>query len=172
VQKDKQQVQTQWPERAVPAAFLQGAQGMDTLHTFKPTLDGLATMNAPTCSLPCSDPDPRVIDDEGAAATEHGQCEDGADATANGAGAATEHAGESASPLDLPAEFLIGIQEEDAHDPVDLMIDFQKGLELVQEAGKRIHNFEQRRVQAKGTEEAPDAAIALAAEKAKHGAAL
>ena len=74
--------------------------------------------------------------------------------------------------LDLPAEFLIGIQEDDAHDPVDLMIVFQKNLELVQEAGKRIHNFEQRRVQAKGTEEAADAAIALAAEKAKHGATL
>ena len=87
-------------------------------------------MKAPTCSLPSSDPDPRVIDDDGAAATE------------NGAGAATEHADASASPLDLPAEFLIGIQEEDAHDPADLMIFFQKNLELVLEAGKRIHNFE------------------------------
>ena len=52
------------------------------------------------------------------------------------------------------------------------MVVFQKNLEWVQEAGKRIHNFEQRRVQAKGTEEAADAATALAAEKAKHGAAL
>jgi hypothetical protein len=67
---------------------------------------------------------------------------------------------------------LIGIQEEDAHDPVDLMIVFQKNLELVQKAGKRIHDLEQRRVQAKGTEKAADAAIAVAAEKAKHGAAL
>ena len=145
---------------------------MDTLHTFKPTLDGPATMKAPTCRLPCSDSDPRVIDDNGIAATEDGDFEDSADATENGAGAATEQADASVSPLDLPAEFLIGIQEEDAHDPVDLMIVFQKNLELVQEAGKRIHNFEQRRVQAKGTEEAADAAIALAAEKAKHGAAL
>ena len=138
VQIDKQQVQTQWPERAVPAAILQGAQGMDTLHTFKPTLDGPATMKAPTCSLPCSDLDPRVIDEDGAAATEHGHCEDGADATENGACAATEHADASASPLDLPAEFLIGIQEDDAQDPVDLMVVFQKNLELVQEAGKQI----------------------------------
>ena len=80
-------------------------------------------MKVPTCSLPCNDPDPRVIiDDDGAAATEHGHCEDGADATENGAGAATEHADASASPLELPAEFLIGIKEEDAHDPADLMI--------------------------------------------------
>ena len=145
---------------------------MDTLHTFTPTLDGPATMKASTCNLPSSDQDPQVIDDDGAAATEHGLCEDGADATENDAGAATEHADASALPLDLPAEFLIGIQEEDAHDPVDLMIVFQKNLELVQETGKRIHNLEQRRVQAKGTEEAADVATALAAEKAKHGAAL
>ena len=129
-------------------------------------------MNAPTCNLPSSDQDPQVIDDDGAAATEHGLCEDGADATENDAGAATEYADASALPLDLPAEFLIGIQEEDAHDPVDLMIVFQKNLELVQETGKRIHNLEQRRVQAKGTEEAANAAIDMAAETAKHGQAL
>ena len=84
----------------------------------------------------------------------------------------TEHADASASPLDLPAEFLIGVQEEDAHDPVDLMVVFQKNLELVQEASTRMHNFEKQRVQATGPEEASDAALALAAEKAKHGAAL
>ena len=141
---------------------------MDTLHTFKPTLDGPASMKAPTCHLPSDDQDPRVIDDDGAAATEHGHCEDDADATENDAGAATEHAEASASPLDLPAEFLIGIQEEDAHDPVDLMVVFQKNLELVQEAGKRIHNLEQRRVQAKESEQAADAAMALTTEKAQH----
>ena len=172
VRIDKEQVRTQWPDEAVPAAILQGAQGMDTLHTFTPTLDGPASMKAPTCNLPSDDQDPRVIDDDGAAATEHGHCEDDADATENDAGAATEHAEASASPLDLPAEFLIGIQEEDAHDPVDLMLVFQKNLELVQEAGKRIHNLEQRRVQEKGTEQAADAAMALTAEKAQHAAAL
>ena len=91
----------------MPAAIQEGAQGMDTLHTFKPTLDGPATMKAPTCNLPCSDQDPRLIDDDGAAATEHDHCEDGAHATENGAGTATEHADASASPLDLPAKFLI-----------------------------------------------------------------
>ena len=49
VQLDEQQLRTQWPERAVPTAILQSAQGMDTLHTFKPNLDGPATMKAPTC---------------------------------------------------------------------------------------------------------------------------
>ena len=116
---------------------------MDTLHTFKPTLDGPASMRAPTCNSPSNDQDPRVIDDDGAAATEHGHCEDEADATENDASAATEHADASASPLDLPAEFLIGIQEDDAHDPVDLMVVFQKNFEMVQELGKRIHNLEQ-----------------------------
>ena len=115
VEIDKQQVHTQWPERAVPAAILQGAQGFDTLHTFNPTLDGLATTKAPTCNLPCSDPNPRVVNDDGAVASEHDHCD-------HGFGTATEHADASASPLDLPVEFLIGIQEEDSHNPVDLMI--------------------------------------------------
>ena len=101
-------------------------------------------MKAPTCDLPSSDRDPQVVDDDRTVATEHGHCEDDADATENGAGAATEDADASSSPLDLPAEFLIGIQEQDAQDPVDLMLVFQKNLELVQEAGKRIHNLEQR----------------------------
>ena len=38
--------------------------------------------------------------------------------------------------------------------------------------GKSIHNLEQQRMQAKGTEQAADAAMALTAEKAQHAAAL
>ena len=64
------------------------------------------------------------------------------------------------------------MHEDDAHDPVDLMIVFQKNLELVQEAGKRIYKLEQQRVQAARTEAAAGAAITLAAEKTKHTAAL
>ena len=178
VQIDQEQIRTQWPERAVPAAILEGAQSMDTLHTFKPTLDGPATMKASTCNLPPQDQGPEVIDDGGAAATEHGQCADDGAATEHGScaddGAATEHIDASALPLDLPAEFLIGVQEEDAQaqDPIDLLVVFQKKLELVQEAGKRLHKLEERRVQAKGTEAAADAATALTAVKAKHGTAL
>ena len=83
-----------------------GAQGMDTLHTFKPTLRGAASMKALTCKLHSNDQETRVIDDDddGAAATEHGYCENEADATENNAGAATEHVEASAAPLDLPAE--------------------------------------------------------------------
>ena len=173
VQLDEQQLRTQWPDRAVPTAILQGAQAMDTLHTFKPTLDGPATMKAPTCVLPSCDKDPQVIDDDdGVDATEHGTSEDDANAREHDAGNATEHANASTLPLDLPAEFLIGMHEDDAHDPVDLMIVFQKNLELIQEAGKRIYKLEQRRVQAARTEEAADAAATLAAEKTKHSAAL
>ena len=82
----------------------------------------------------------------------------------NDAGAATEHADAWALPLDLPTEFLIGIQEDDARDPVDLMIVFQNNLEFAQETGKRV--------QTTGTEEAADAAATLAAEKTKHAATL
>ena len=49
-------------------------------------------MKTPTCNLPSDGQDPQVIDDDGAAATEHGHCEDDADATEKDAGAATEHA--------------------------------------------------------------------------------
>ena len=122
-------------------------------------------MKASTCTSPSSDQDPQVVDDDG-------QSDDAADVSENDVSDATEHADASALPLDLPAEFLIGIQEENAHDPIDVMIVFQKNLELVQEAGKRIHKLEQQRLQAKGTEEAANAAIAVAAEKAKHGQAL
>ena len=175
VKLDEQQLRTQWPERAVPTAILRGAQAMDTLETFKPTLDGPATMRAPTCNLPSNDKDSRQViddnDDDGPDATEHGT----GDATEHDAGDATEHANASTLPLDLPAEFLIGMPEDDTHDPVNLMIVFQKNLELVQEAGKRIYTLEQRRVQATGSKElgeAADAAAILAAEKTKHSAAL
>ena len=51
------------------------------------------------------------------------------------------------------------------------MLAFQKNLELINEAGKRLHTLDQRRRQSKDGEEASAAASALAAEKAKHGAA-
>ena len=52
------------------------------------------------------------------------------------------------------------------------MLVFQKNLELVAEAGKRMHRFEQQRLQATDApEDAAAAATALAAEKAQHGAA-
>ena len=178
VQLHEQQLRTQWPERAVPTAVLQGAQAMDTLHTFKPTLDGPATMKASTCNLPSSDKDVEVIDDDGDVATEHAPTcnlppkDKDVEVIDDDGRVATEHADESSLPLDLPAEFLIGVGEDDAHDPIDLMVVFQKNLELVQEAGKRIHNLEQRRLKAAGTESAADAAATLAAEKTKHTAAL
>ena len=161
VQLDEQPLRTQWPDRAVPTAILQGAQAMDTLHTFKPTLDGPATMKAATCNLPSCENDAQVVEDDNAV-----------DSTQHDADNCTENADASTSPLDLPAEFLIGMHEDDADDPVDRMIVFQKNLELVQEAGKRIHKLEQQRVQAAGTEHAADAASALAAEKMKHSGAL
>jgi len=173
VEVDAEQIRTQWPERGVPAAITQAAIGMDTLHTFNPTLDGPASMKASTCTLPSNDNDGQVVNDnDGVDATEHGPSDvDGAAATEHGAGAAAERVDAAQLPLDLPAEFLIGIQEGDAHDPVDLMVVFQKNLEVVQEGGKRIFQLQQQRLQAK-PEEAIVAAAAVAAEKATHNAAL
>ena len=178
VQVDAEQIRTQWPERAVPTAIVEGAQGMDTLHTFRPTLDGPASMKASTCELPTEDGARTVIDD--------GE-DDAADATERGAshahtcdhqGAATEHAGDEAEnwslPIDLPAEFLIGVHENDAGDPVDRMLAFQKQLELVQEYGKSLNRLEQRRQEAakSKSDEVAEAAAELAAGKAQHNAAL
>jgi hypothetical protein len=175
VEVDAEQVRTQWPERAVPTAITQAALGMDTLHTFSPTLDGPATMKASTCTLPSNDNDGQVVnDDDGIDATERDLNNDDAAATEHGPDATAGAVDAAVLPLDLPAEFCIGIQDSDAHDPVDLMIVFQKNLELVQEGGKRIHQLEQRRLQAASTnsEEAVVAATAVAAEKATHGSAL
>ena len=144
---------------------------MDTLHTFNPTLDGPASMKASTCDLPSREIDPQVIDDD-ADATERGANEGGETPTEHKSATATEHADASTLPFDLPAEFLIGLQEDDAHDPVDLMVVFQKNLELVHEAGRSIHHLEQRRAQATLTQKAIDAATTLAAQKAKHTAAF
>jgi len=175
VEIEVEQVRTQWPERAVPTAITQSAIGMDTLHTFNPTLDGPAAMRASTCTLPSNDNDGQVVnDDHGVDATEHGLKDDDAAATEHAPDAKADRVDAEGLPLDLPAEFCIGIQDGDAHDPIDLMIVFQKNLELVQESGKRIHHAYQRRVDAAstGSEEAFAAAAALAAEKATHGSAL
>ena len=86
---DEHQVRTQFPHDAVPSAILQGAQPMDTLHTFNPTLDGPATMKAATCNLP-----PENMEDCDNETTD----------------AAADPPADSSTLLDdLPAEFLIGI---------------------------------------------------------------
>ena len=144
VELDAEQVRRQWPEKAVPAALVESAQDKDTLPTFTPTMDGPASMRAATCQLPSSDAGkPEVVaEDDGAGATEHGD-----EHLEQSAGAAGLH-------LDTPSEYLIGVQEDDAHDPVDRMIMFQKNLELVHEVGARLHHLEQARQRASGVEEA------------------
>ena len=127
----------------------------------------ISIVQAPTRALPPNDNDQDVVaDDDGASFSEHTSNDDGAVATEHGPDAAAERVDAAVLPLDLPAEFLIGAQGGDAHDPVDLMIAFQKNLELVQEGGKRIHQLEQRRLQAasSNSEDAVDAAAAVAAE--------
>ena len=48
-------------------------------------------------------------------------------------------------PADLPAEFLIGVQENESQDPVDRMLAVQKLLELVHEKSKVLQRLEHRR---------------------------
>ena len=178
VQVDAVQIRTQWPERGVPAAIVEGAQGMDTLHTFKPTLDGPASMKASTCELSTEDGARTVVgdeDDETADAAQRG-CSQAH--TGEHQGNATEHAGDEAQdwtlPLDLPAEFLIGVQEHDSSSPVDRMLAFQKQLELVQQYGDNLHRLEQRRQEAAKSknDQVPEAAAELAAGRTQHNAAL
>jgi len=115
---------------------------MDTLHTFNPTLNRPASVKASPCALPPNDNDQDVVaDDEGADGTERVLNDDSATATEHGPDAAGERVDAAVLPLDLLAD-LIGAQEDDAHDLVDLMIASQKTLELVQEGGKRIHQPE------------------------------
>ena len=168
VEVDAQQVKTQWPEAGVPQAIILGAQGMDTLHTFTPTLDGPASIRAATCTLPSEGNDREVIDDDDqAAATEHGCTSGDVDRT-------PADADSQGLPADLPAEFLIGVQENEAQDPVDRMLAVQKLLELVHEKSKALHRFEQRRQQCSSSsvEDSADAAAQLAAEKASFAASL
>ena len=165
-------VYSQWPGRGVPSAIVEGAQAMDTLHTFTPTLDGPASTRAATCKLPVSDDaNLNVIpdeDDDGDAATEHA---DRPTATEH-ATAAGDPADVPGLPLDTPAEYLIGVQQDDSHDPVDRMVAFQKNIEMIHEAGVRMHSHSKARAHAQSQEEATAAAAALAAERATHAAAL
>ena len=56
----------------------------------------------------------------------------------------------------------------DSTDPVDTMVVFQKNLEMINAAGKRLHDCEKQRQQAKDPHAVAIAASALAAEKARH----
>ena len=89
---DEHQVRTQFPHDAVPSAILQGAQPMDTLGTFSPTLDGPATMKAATCNLP-----PDTMEDYDNETT------DAASSTTHNAGTSTELADASTLLADPPS---------------------------------------------------------------------
>ena len=112
-------------------------------------------MGAATCTRPSEGNDREVIADEDqAAAIEHG-CPSGdvggtpgdAIERAPGVDNGTERLDSQGLPADLPAEFLIGVQENEAQDPVDRMLAVQKLLELVHEKSKTLHLLEQRRQQ-------------------------
>ena len=119
-------------------------------------------MRTASCQLPCAGKsDSNVVADcDAATAAELAQIYD-ADAIAAEHGiadvAAAEHGepgkvvsvcDESGLPLELPAEFVIGVQECDTHDPVDPMVAFQKSMELVHELGGLVHAAAQKRAHA------------------------
>ena len=65
---DEERARQQWPEPGVPLGIAEGAQAMDTLHTFAPNLDGPANMRTPSCQLPRGDEgDINVVADSNAA---------------------------------------------------------------------------------------------------------
>ncbi len=101
---DEQRVLERWPEPGVPPGIAERAQAMDTLTTFAPNLDGPASMRAVSCQLPGADEgNGNVVADcfdAAAAAAEHGE-----------PGSNSSVCEESGLPRDLPAEFLIGVQE-------------------------------------------------------------
>jgi hypothetical protein len=70
----------------------------------------------------------------------------------------------------LPAEFVIGVQEEYGDDAVNRMLVFQRQMQLVDEHANRLCKFERRREDSAKTkpEDAVDAATRAAAEKASH----
>ena len=130
---------------------------------------------------------------DAAAATEHGRAGHAHDG--GGSPCALQAAAEAGLPFDASAEFLIGVQECDTHDPVDRMVAFQKSLELIHEIGGRMHALATQRgdaaAPARGDAAATEhgdaapagggadpaardaaAAAALAAQRATHAAAL
>ena len=196
---DEELVRRQWPQRGVPSSITEGAQSMDTLHTFTPNLDGPARMRAASCDLPCTDAnDPTVVAESDAAALAELRFAVVSDvaATEHGAGAAGQDTSgpplfdESGLPVDMPAEFLIGVQECDSHNPVDSMVAFRKSLELVHDACAQTHALARDRARAAaqaaaatspgaqdepaaaGAANAAAAAAELAGQRAAHVAAL
>ena len=189
VSLDEERLRQLWPEAAVPTSITAGAQPMDTLHTFTPNLDGPASLRAATCVAPSGDEHNAAVvadADMNAAAELGAEPADAAVATEHGGQSCIpQAAAEAGLPVDAPAEFLIGVQECDTHDPVDRLVAFQKSLELVHEVGGRLHALATQRGdaaapargEAVATEhgDAPDAAgaaAALAAERATHAATL
>ena len=129
VEVDAEQVRKQWPETGVPQAIILGAQGMDTLHTFSPSLDGPASMRAATCTLPTEGNEREVIDDDDESAhTKHNSASENsndvpcATDSLSVTDSATDNYDSTGLPIDLPAEFLIGVQENEAQDQVDRML--------------------------------------------------
>ena len=169
VEVDEQDCRARWPEHGVPTSIIEAAVPMDTIDTFNPTSDGPATMRAPTCPLPAEDDCAEEGDDNDAVGTDCGDPEAGAPGHDH-SGAATEHADASPLPRDLPAEYVIGVQEDSGDDVVNRMLAFQRQIELVQENAETLGRLEQRRQECTQTrsEDAVDAASRVAAQKATH----
>ena len=152
------------PDHGVPPAIISAAMPMDTLHTFHPTLDGPATVRAATCQLP--EEDKRVEADD-------------LEQNDTVADDASEVPGDPKHPdLDLPAEYIIGVQEESGDDAVNRMAAFQRQIQLVTEHGEAICKFERQKAKHKAATGAAkedsandvvQAAAQAAAAKAQHG---
>ena len=147
---------------------------MDTLNTFHPTLDGPAKMQASTCLLPSDKDCPQEDDDEHDAGATERDDNDAFAPEGYGNDTATARIDAAVLPEDLPAEYVIGVQEETGDDAVNRLLAFQQQIQLAQEHGKRLCLLEQRRQDygRNNSDEAMEMASKVAAEKALHIQAL
>ena len=140
-------------------------------------------MQAATCLLPSDNDCPQEQDaEDDAGATEHGgatsaSARDDNDAFApegDGGDTATARIDAAVMPEELPAEYVIGVQEEMGDDAVNRLLAFQQQIQLAQEHGRRLCLLEQRRQDCArdNSEETMEVASKVAAEKATHMQAL
>jgi hypothetical protein len=167
VDVDVEACRSQLPELGVPTAILEGAQGMDTLNTFQPTFDGPAKMKDPMYGLESPGEATEDIDDELQP-----------DASALDCGIDDHYATEpveGTKQTDMPSsDYLVGVSEDNADDPVDQMLALQTALEAYRESARKLHDLEQRRQEATEakTDDATEAAAAVAAEQARNTSVL
>ena len=145
-------------EDGVPRYIMETAVPLDTLDTFHPPLDGPASMKASTCLLPTTEADVTIEDDGDHESARNEEC-DANDLT------------------QLPAEFLIAVNEDNGDDDHLRMLAFRRQLEVVDDHARKMCDFQRQKQEAleKGPRDDPSAMLngsRVAAEKSLHKESL